>query len=385
MEQDEILRKLTKYESAQQKGQSKIVVIQKQITALENAAAENHSVIDKLSEEITQIRTLMKRFDRLDESLVKIRSDLSKAIENIEKQRADHDREVEKIRLADIGILNKAVLDFRGATKNVKELEERFGKDSDYERIFFQLEKHVNNFSLIKEENQRNIKVIEEALRQNTKKIASLQNEVLRIHKKSDEHTGQIDLMIENVRKLESRFNEFQQGEVDRQQIFSSSMENLKLLNIERDRLWKEWESRFETMNTYSRTFEEDTTILMQNFKNAQSFFEQMNQRLDRRLNEVSEMQRLTDERIRQEWQGFKSDDQKRWTTYLVGQEELQRELNRQMDKNQARIIGLEDLTQEVKEKMGLMADENKKMYQKLIDFSNEWLETNERTFGRHK
>jgi hypothetical protein len=138
-------------------------------------------------------------------------------------------------------------------------------------------------------------------------------------------------------------------------------------------------------MNTYSRTFEEDTTILMQNFKNAQSFFEQMNQRLDRRLNEVSEMQRLTDERIRQEWQGFKSDDQKRWTTYLVGQEELQRELNRQMDKNQARIIGLEDLTQEVKEKMGLMADENKKMYQKLIDFSNEWLETNERTFGRHK
>jgi exonuclease VII large subunit len=119
--------------------------------------------------------------------------------------------------------------------------------------------------------------------------------------------------------------------------------------------------------------------------KKAQTSFEEINQRLDRRLNEVTEMQRLTDERIRQEWQGFKGDDQKRWTTYTLGQEELQREINRQLDKSQTRIMELEDLTTEVKEMMVLIADENKKRYQTLIDMSNEWLESNERAFGRHK
>ena len=86
-----------------------------------------------------------------------------------------------------------------------------------------------------------------------------------------------------------------------------------------------------------------------------------------------------------QEWQGFKGDDQKRWTTYTLGQEELQREINRQLDKSQTRIMELEDLTTEVKEMMVLIADENKKRYQTLIDMSNEWLESNERAFGRHK
>ena len=45
----------------------------------------------------------------------------------------------------------------------------------------------------------------------------------------------------------------------------------------------------------------------------------------------------------------------------------------------------LEDLTTEVKEMMVLIVDENKKRYQTLIDMSNEWLESNEMAFGRHK
>ena len=43
-----------------------------------------------------------------------------------------------------------------------------------------------------------------------------------------------------------------------------------------------------------------------------------MKQRFDRRLNEITEMQRLVEERFRQEWVSFKADDQKRWTNYTL-------------------------------------------------------------------
>jgi len=392
MEQEEIIRKLNKLEADQQKERSKSAVLQKQLTGLENSFAENHGLIIELSGEITQLKTHMKRFDQLDNTLTKIRTDLSKAIENIEKQRADHDREVEKLRMGDLETINKTVADFRKAFQSVKEIEngyaERNEQESHQDKVINQLEKKLNAFSQVRQEDQQVLKVLEETLRQDSKRVLALQSETTTLRKRSDEHNDQIDLENDNIRKLEIRLNEFQQGENDRRQAFNDVVEKQNLQQLDRDRLWKDWQSRFEAIDASSKSFEEQTRLMDETFRNlkkAQSSFEEINQRLDRRLNEVTEMQRLTDERIRQEWQGFKGDDQKRWTTYTLGQEELQREINRQLDKSQTRIMELEDLTTEVKEMMILMADENKKKYQKLIDMSNEWLESNERAFGRHK
>lgn len=392
MEQEEILRKLNKLEADQQKERSKIAVMQKQLTGLENTLAEHHSSNVELSSQFTQLKTHIKRFDQLDNTLTKLRTDLSKAIENIEKQRADQDREVEKLRLGDLETLNKAVADFRKAIKNIKEIEktvtERSDKESHQDKVFNQLEKKINSFIQIREEDQQNLKVIQETHRQDSKRITALQSETTTIRKRTDEHNDQIDLENDNIRKLDVRLTEFQQGENDRRQELNTAIEKLNLQQLERDRLWKEWQSRFEAIDTSARTFEDQTKLLDETFrslKKAQTAFEEINQRLDRRLNEVTEMQRLTDEKIRQDWQGFKGDDQKRWTTYTLGQEELRREINRQLDKSQTRIMELEDLTTEVKEMMVLIADENKKRYQTLIDMSNEWLESNERAFGRHK
>jgi chromosome segregation ATPase len=392
MEQEEIIRKLNKLENDQQKERSKIAVMQKQLTSVENNIAEDHSSVAELSSEITQLKTHMKRFDQLDNILTKLRTDLSKAIENIEKQRADHDREVEKLRLGDLETINKTVSDFRKTAKSVKEIEkvqaDRNDKEVQQDKNINLLDKRISTFSQIKEEFQQSSKVLEETIRQDAKRITALQTETIAIRKRTDEHNDQIDLENDNIRKLEVRLNEFQQGENDRRQTFNAAIEKLNLQQVEKDRLWKEWQSRFEAIDISSKTFEDQTKLLDESFRNlkkAQTSFEEINQRLDRRLNEVTEMQRLTDERIRQEWQGFKGDDQKRWTTYTLGQEELQREINRQLDKSQTRIMELEDLTTEVKEMMVLIVDENKKRYQTLIDMSNEWLESNERAFGRHK
>jgi chromosome segregation ATPase len=392
MEQEEIIRKLNKLETDQQKERSRFAVMQKQLTGLEKGVADNHNIIVALESELTQLKTHVKRYDQLDSTLTKIRTDLSKAIENIERQRADQDREVEKLRLTDLETLNKALADFRKAFKSIKEIEkssaENNEKVSHLDKTFNQLTKKVNSFAQMREEDQQGLKVLEETMRQDSKRITALQTETIAIRKRNDEHNDQIDLEKDNIRKLEVRLTEFQQGENDRRQTFNSAIEKLNLQQMEKDRLWKEWQSRFEMISSTSKTFEDQAKLLDETFRNlkkAQSAFEEINQRLDRRLNEVTEMQRLTDERIRQEWQGFKGDDQKRWTTYTLGQEELQREINRQLDKSQTRIMELEDLTSEVKEMMVLAADENKKRYQTLIDMSNEWLESNERTFGRHK
>ena len=51
----------------------------------------------------------------------------------------------------------------------------------------------------------------------------------------------------------------------------------------------------------------------------------------------------LNEDRFRQEWTTFKSDDQKRWSNYILSQEEQHREMNRGLENLGARIDTLED------------------------------------------
>ena len=85
---------------------------------------------------------------------------------------------------------------------------------------------------------------------------------------------------------------------------------------------------------------------------------DEVTQRFERRINEISEMQRLSDERFRQEWNTFKSDDVKRWSNYLLAQEEQTRSINQHITQAQEQIEALTDNTANLQEDLSRLANE---------------------------
>jgi len=69
-------------------------------------------------------------------------------------------------------------------------------------------------------------------------------------------------------------------------------------------------------------------------------------------------MQRLSDERFRQEWSTFKSDDVKRWSNYLLAQEEQTRSINQHITQAQEQIEALTDNTANLQEDLSRLANE---------------------------
>ena len=53
--------------------------------------------------------------------------------------------------------------------------------------------------------------------------------------------------------------------------------------------------------------------------------FERIGDRLERRINEVAEMQRLSEERFRTEWNDWRSEDQKRWKNFTISNDDVWR------------------------------------------------------------
>jgi mevalonate kinase len=117
----------------------------------------------------------------------------------------------------------------------------------------------------------------------------------------------------------------------------------------------------------------------------AQEAFTELNQRLERRIAEVGEMQRLAEDRIRQEWVAFKADEQKRWTGHTLSLDEQMREFRKQLEKFEPRITALDDSTQTMQDQIDQTTETTEQQLQELMNVAHEWLTAYERIMGHDK
>jgi mevalonate kinase len=96
-------------------------------------------------------------------------------------------------------------------------------------------------------------------------------------------------------------------------------------------------------------------------------------------------MQRLAEDRLRQEWVTFKADDQKRWTGYTLSQDEGSKDVRRAVEKIDERIGTIEEGAQTMNDQMHQTADATEKQLQELMNVAHEWLSAYERIMGHGK
>jgi len=124
---------------------------------------------------------------------------------------------------------------------------------------------------------------------------------------------------------------------------------------------------------------------LQRTVKRAQEDFEEITQRFERRINEITEMQRLMEDRFRQEWVGFRADDQKRWTNYALSQEEQQREVNRQYQQLTERMAPLEEMVHDIQDYVQQINEETGKRLQAILTAARQLLDQYDQTLGKRQ
>jgi DNA repair exonuclease SbcCD ATPase subunit len=176
--------------------------------------------------------------------------------------------------------------------------------------------------------------------------------------------------------------------ESERRNSMTNFINKETITQVERDRTWKEWQTRFESIEKQAMDIETqlvnlDTTH--REVKRIQTNLEELVQRVERRISEITEIQRLSEDRFRQDWVTFKADDQKRWTNYTLTQEEQRNEVSRQFNKLSDQTTQIDDELQEVKD---LLQQENElleKRLQSMLAMVHDWVTSFERTLGRNR
>jgi chromosome segregation ATPase len=393
MEFEQIIKRLDWLETEQRKTKASIAAVENKLAAIETSVDGVSKQVKTLAKDISDISSAAARLNQFTELLSKQRDDFNKALDELEKKYQRREREATKRHLEELEPVQVEVEKLKktlpGEIAAVKaDLKVRFADQLRLADSVAEVKPRIDDVLKVYEEVKGTQRILDENRRQDVKRVADLQGEVAALRKRIDEVRGRSDLSNDAVRNMENRISELLASESERKAAQQTFIEQQSLAQLERDRALKAWNEKLEEFRTTSRTLDTQLAAIdetMRTAKKVQETYTELNTKLERRITEISEMQRLAEDRVRQEWVTFKADDQKRWTGYSLSQEESMRDLRKDMERYESRAASLDDTVQVLQDQMNQVTEATEKQLQELMNVAHEWLTSYERIMGHGK
>ncbi len=316
------------------------------IALLEERIAQQTEIISQMERRLnglegeqSTMRTAFVPIGRETEISDQLRLEFQQMLEETESKRLMAEREVE--RRADIAreSLARMLRELGDRTDALeKAIEELPAARVERDRVASALaavQQRVEDLAKKFEEPERRITFLEEQRRQDSRRISDIQSELPELQKQIDATRPKLEALETMVLRNEKRILDTQAAERDRREEIQQFIDQQTLILQQRDQQIAELTKNFgtydEDMRRYIERFESWAETHRQ-MKKVMDDFERIAERLGRRINEVAEMQRLSEERFRQEWNDWMADDQKRWKQFTLTNDEAWRNHDKQLD-----------------------------------------------------
>ncbi len=336
--------------------------LQNRLNQLESDNLNLRKQIKELDLLINKNTNQMATLDKYDNRIDRLNIDLTKQIRDVNERAELNLNEAIKRTKLEIEATRKSVADVFPFTEQIEPIRTEMRtykvEDARLARLIEELKVKIQEVGRFDEDYRRSLHLLEESRRQEAKRLTDLQGEVASVRKRLEETRSRFDSFSDSFRTLDTRIAELQTFEKDRKQAQSVFIEKVNNSLVEKDKTFAAWEKRFveiDKVNLNLNKQMEDLEAARQAVSKAVSGADEVTQRFERRINEITEFQRLNDERFRQEWTGFKSDDVKRWTNYMLSQEEQSRENAQQFKDLAAQLQEVDDLTASIRDQLEVL------------------------------
>ena len=392
MDDDQILKRIEWLDDERRKDKTTLSLIEDRTNELVERTQPLPKKLNDFEGELTRIKTILGRIDQFDETILQLRVEAKESLDTLEKEVKNREEESAKVRRIELRAIDKSVADIRKELTPIQELQRglqaRIEEEKRMNRSLDDLVVQIDAVKRGEEEYLRSYRLLEDGRRQDSKRLLDLQGEAATLRKHMDDQRGRMELSTTGIKKLETRLNELVSVETERRESQAKFLEEQSLVQVERERTWKAWEAKLDTIVEQTADVEMNLQTLdttHRDVQRSQQALEELTQKVDRRINEMTEIQRLAEERFRQEWVTFKADDQKRWTNYTLTQDEDRGEVTRQTQKIADRVTELEDDHQIVQDTLRQIIEQTDQRVQSLLVVIHDWVSKHDRSPGRDR
>jgi len=348
--------------------------LQNRLTGLETENIALRKQLKEMEMEISGLQNQFSSLDKYDNRIERLNIDLTKQVRDVNERaemnlneavkRVKLDIEANRRSLSEVVQLSEQLESLRNDQKSAK-LE-----DSRLARLIEELKQKVLEVSRFDEEYRRSQHLLEENYRQENKRLTDMQGELAALRKRVEETRSRFDVFSDSFRSLDTRITELLTYEKDRRDAQAIFIEKVNSSLVDKEKSFRIWENRFGEIDRINLALSTQFEALEASKKAVDKSIagaEEVIERFERRINEISEIQRLNDERFRQEWNSFKGDDLKRWTNYLLGQEEQLRVLNQRLGSAQEELEALKDSSQKSRDDFDKLTRETYRYVQAIL------------------
>ena len=393
MEFEQIIKRLEWLDKQQRENKDSLAALSERLNSFETTVNAVSKQIKTISKQVTEIAPAAKRVEQFEAILTRQRNDLIKMVEENDKAHTRRESEITKQFQPELTELNKALLQLKTTTTTnltefKKQLKERGDEMQRMRDNVSDFKTHVEGATRSNEDVLHALKAMDETRKNDLKRVTDIQGEMTAIRKRVDENRDKYTIQADSLRNIENRFTDLIASELERKQAQAAFLEQQAIAQIDRDHAWKQWKEKYEAFQKEAASLDGHVLSLdeaLRGAKKAQETYLELNTKLERRINEVTEMQRLTEDRLRQEWISFKTDDQKRWTGYSLSSEESFRDIRKDIQKAESRIAPLDDTLQVLQDQLHQTTDTTEKELQELMNVVHEWMTSYQRIMGHGK
>jgi hypothetical protein len=386
MEFEQIIKRLDWLDEEHRKDKADLDAVMEKLANVQGELRAANKKIKELNSELSQFSTVPARIDQFNSIIDQQRVDILKYVDNLDNKNVGKLPEAEKRFQIQIDNINKSIIDLRknkGMIDEIKrELKNYAAEDARINNLMSEWEPRFQDITKTIEDIQHVQKTSEGSRLRESKRLSEIQGAVNAARKRMDEIREKNDLFPDTIRRLETRLNELLASEAERRQSQTNFVESQARLQIDRDRTLKEMEEYLGTIRTQTGTIDRQLQELdgvQRAAKRAKDAYDEIVQKYERRINEITEMQRLAEDRFRQEWVTFKADDQKRWTSHTLSQDEIHKDARSSAEKLEERLVILEDLVQSQQDVLQQTKEANEQLFQGMLAQIHELLSAYER------
>jgi hypothetical protein len=330
--------------------------------------------------QLTKLKTRVQP-QKIDELIAKHREDTARALDAMDKRRLELEDQAGRSRAIEKNRIEKAIGEFKKQIELLGDLQESMeARKSEQARqavLLQDMRKTLDAIQKRDEERTRIIAATEEGRLQDIRRMADIQGEQQAIREKSNENSARLDAVESAGRRIDGRLSELMALELERRNAMAIWQEQQTSAMVERERQWKDWEKRSA-----------DSIVRMTEFlKQAESFqelhrtmrqsineYQVLSDRMEQKIKETAEIQRIQEDRLRQDWTTFLADDQKRWTAQNLTWDDEWRERDRRFAKVADKLVRMEEEFEEISDALRSTQEGDRARLETLANTIREWL-----------
>jgi chromosome segregation ATPase len=310
MDLTQAIQTLKWLDGERRKDRATIVKLEERLQEQERQLARQSAQIDDLRSSLASVVGVISKVDEFDQMVSNYKREMTFQLEQRDETWRKERDEAKRVRRLEHEAmkehLNRLEKELRVLPRYDEQITARQAEEERLTEKLQGLEVVVADLSKRLEEPARAVSYLEERRRSDHRRLTEVEHEIPDLHTKIDTLTQKLPLLEQGIQKQRSRVDEA----IHEMRKYDKPIEELRISDFQREQKMQQYLNQGAEVAEELERLREQTHGFIerrQQVKRALDALEKFRTRIERRQDEMAEKQRVTEERVKRQWEEWQT------------------------------------------------------------------------------